>query len=325
MKISTLNGTVTINAASNANPVQFTASASIVARIPVGSTTQMTISGLTGAWAAANGTWVATPVDTTHFTVPLDSTALGAWSGGTNVTSVKGLDVCGTGSAQCDYNAGYGVAATLATCTDCTNQGRSYAGAWTTTMGSMTLIDTTQCSPLRFENSETSTRCYWVIRYERRSCLEHVRIRRLHQQLGYECYQNGRFNFRCVDAVGCTSDPRPAVDSGARMRDLDHHKCDRESRCQRSIGGRDSGPGEMRQRRGNNFQRRHGDPERFAVRYLSGVDVRSQHRRDMLRVFAVAYVLEWHRSTGFGRASRMGLLTPMGRSHAQPATSSRRL
>ena len=210
MKISTLNGTVTINAASNANPVQFTASASIVARIPVGSTTQMTISGLTGAWAAANGTWVATPVDTTHFTVPLDSTALGAWSGGTNVTSVKGLDVCGTGSLSAITTpAMESPPRSQPAPTVPTKEGATRAPG-PRLLGSMTLMDTTPVFAASIRKLENFDQMY----------LGHSLSAAFVSGNTYafgdftsnsdtNAYQNERFNFRCVDAVGCTSDPAP--------------------------------------------------------------------------------------------------------------------
>jgi hypothetical protein len=48
-------------------------------------------------------------------------------------------DICAP--ANCDYNAGYNTAATDASCTGCTNQGRGYAGKWSVTPGAHDILD----------------------------------------------------------------------------------------------------------------------------------------------------------------------------------------
>jgi len=86
---STTNaGIITVSAASNANPVSFTATAhgldfpSAATIAPV-----ITISGGTGSWAAVNGSWVATITSANAFTIPVDSTAFGALAGTLVVTT----------------------------------------------------------------------------------------------------------------------------------------------------------------------------------------------------------------------------------------------
>ena len=79
---------VPLTAATNANPVQFTAVSNGLdpgknqgLGLPSSIGPQITISGGTGAWAAVNGTWPATKVDADHFTIPVNTTALGTVSG----------------------------------------------------------------------------------------------------------------------------------------------------------------------------------------------------------------------------------------------------
>lgn len=73
------NISVSISAATNANPVVFTSTAhgfDINGMHP-----SVTISGGTGNWAAVNGTFVATIVDANTFSIPVNSTAFGAVAG----------------------------------------------------------------------------------------------------------------------------------------------------------------------------------------------------------------------------------------------------
>lgn len=85
---STNSGAITVSAASNANPVSFTAtghgldfpSAATVAPV-------ITISGATSAWAGINGSWTATITSANAFTIAVDSTAFGALAGTLVVTT----------------------------------------------------------------------------------------------------------------------------------------------------------------------------------------------------------------------------------------------
>lgn len=79
---------VPLTAATNANPVQFTAISNgldpginngVSGISSVGP--QITISGGTGAWTAINGTWPTTKIDADHFTIPVNTSGLGAVSG----------------------------------------------------------------------------------------------------------------------------------------------------------------------------------------------------------------------------------------------------
>lgn len=65
-----------ITAATNANPVKFTAAAH-------GLTTgdSVTISGFSGGWVGCNGTFTVTVVDVNNFTIPVNSTSFGAMAG----------------------------------------------------------------------------------------------------------------------------------------------------------------------------------------------------------------------------------------------------
>lgn len=68
---------MTISAATNANPVEFTTASDH------GLTTgdSVILSGFTGGWTSCNGTFVATVTDTNKFTIAVDSTGFGALSG----------------------------------------------------------------------------------------------------------------------------------------------------------------------------------------------------------------------------------------------------
>lgn len=69
--------TLNISAATNASPVVFTTTASFdTATRPI-----VVIQGGTGNWTAVNGTFTATIVDSTHFSIPVNSTAFGAVTG----------------------------------------------------------------------------------------------------------------------------------------------------------------------------------------------------------------------------------------------------
>jgi len=67
--------TLSITGSTAQNPAKFT----VAAAPPLG--TPVTISGYTGNWAACNGNFTATYVDSTHFTIPVDSSAFGAAAG----------------------------------------------------------------------------------------------------------------------------------------------------------------------------------------------------------------------------------------------------
>jgi len=73
---------VTVSAASNANPASFTATShgfyysSTSAAKPV-----VFISGGTGNWAGVNGMWIATVTGANTFTIPVDSSAFGSFTG----------------------------------------------------------------------------------------------------------------------------------------------------------------------------------------------------------------------------------------------------
>jgi hypothetical protein len=73
--ISPFAPNIAISAATNANPVVFTVSAAPPTGQPVA------IASFTGGWAAANGTFIATNISATTFSIPVDSTAFGAISG----------------------------------------------------------------------------------------------------------------------------------------------------------------------------------------------------------------------------------------------------
>jgi len=68
--------TVSISAATNASPVEFTSTAHGLVN---GNT--VTISGATGTWVSVNGTFVATKTGDDTFTIPIDSTLFGALAG----------------------------------------------------------------------------------------------------------------------------------------------------------------------------------------------------------------------------------------------------
>src|SRR5579872_3336445 len=70
---------ITVSAVSNASPASFTATAHGL-DFPGAATTSpvVSISGGTGAWAAINGSWVATIITANAFTIPVDSTSFGA-------------------------------------------------------------------------------------------------------------------------------------------------------------------------------------------------------------------------------------------------------
>src|SRR5579859_5197110 len=76
--------TITVSAASNANPVSFTATAhgfgDFVTLGPT-STPVVKITGYTGNWAALNGVWSVIVTSANAFTIAVDSTAFGAVTG----------------------------------------------------------------------------------------------------------------------------------------------------------------------------------------------------------------------------------------------------
>lgn len=74
---------VTVSAASNANPVSFTATAHGFGDFVMhGATTTPTvrIQGCTGGWTPINGVWLATVTSANAFTIAVDSTAFGAFT-----------------------------------------------------------------------------------------------------------------------------------------------------------------------------------------------------------------------------------------------------
>ncbi len=74
--------TVTVSAASNANPVSFTATAhGFDYQAGATATPVVKITGATLTWAPINGVWIATPTSANAFTIPVDSTTFGALTG----------------------------------------------------------------------------------------------------------------------------------------------------------------------------------------------------------------------------------------------------
>ncbi len=84
-----------VSSATNASPVEFTLGSAhgIGDYGTLGATISpaVTISGGTGAWAAVNGTWVATVTATTKLTIPVDSGAFGAVAGTVVITTLSPL------------------------------------------------------------------------------------------------------------------------------------------------------------------------------------------------------------------------------------------
>lgn len=80
--------TITVSAASNANPVSFTATAHGFDYQSAATTTPVvTITGATGNWTPINGTWKATPTSANAFTIAVNSTTFGALTGTLVVTT----------------------------------------------------------------------------------------------------------------------------------------------------------------------------------------------------------------------------------------------
>lgn len=75
--------TLTITAASNANPVSFTYSGGFDYQSGATVTPAIYISGATAGWAGINGLWLATPTSSTTFTIPVNSTGFGTYTGQT--------------------------------------------------------------------------------------------------------------------------------------------------------------------------------------------------------------------------------------------------
>lgn len=74
--------TVTVTAATNTNPVVFTATAhGFDFQTAATTTPAIFISGATGSWTGINGLWIATPTSANAFSIPVDSTAFGSFSG----------------------------------------------------------------------------------------------------------------------------------------------------------------------------------------------------------------------------------------------------
>ena len=91
---------VSISAATNANPVVFTAASAP----PTG---PVTLAGLTGSWAGVNGTQQATNLTPTTFSVAVDSTSFGAYPGGASwITGPSLFDLTTISSVQAILPAG---------------------------------------------------------------------------------------------------------------------------------------------------------------------------------------------------------------------------
>lgn len=75
---------LTLSAASNANPANFTSTGHGFGDFVTHGATMtpnVRISGLTGNWTPCNGSWVATITGADNFTVPCNSTAFGTFAG----------------------------------------------------------------------------------------------------------------------------------------------------------------------------------------------------------------------------------------------------
>lgn len=83
--VQTRPTTITVSAATNASPVSFTATAHGFDFQGSTATTSpsVCISGATGGWVGINGCWVATITGANTLTIPVDSTAFGAFAGQT--------------------------------------------------------------------------------------------------------------------------------------------------------------------------------------------------------------------------------------------------
>lgn len=75
----TVSPNISVASATNANPVVFTVSGGH--GLSTSFRPQVTISGGTGNWAGVNGTYTATPISTTTFSIPVNSTTFGALAG----------------------------------------------------------------------------------------------------------------------------------------------------------------------------------------------------------------------------------------------------
>lgn len=79
------SGTISISAASNANPVSLTSTGH---GFNTNSRPRITISGATGNWTPINGAFTATITGANTFTIPVDSTTFGALAGTVVFTTV---------------------------------------------------------------------------------------------------------------------------------------------------------------------------------------------------------------------------------------------
>lgn len=70
---------ITVASATNANPVVFTVSGGH--GFNTNALPTVTVSGGTGNWTAVNGSYTATVISSTTFSIPVDSTSLGALAG----------------------------------------------------------------------------------------------------------------------------------------------------------------------------------------------------------------------------------------------------
>src|SRR6185436_799832 len=65
----------------NANPVSFTSTHGFDYQSGATTTPVVKISGATGGWTGINGVWIATPTGSTTFTIPVNSTGFGTYTG----------------------------------------------------------------------------------------------------------------------------------------------------------------------------------------------------------------------------------------------------
>jgi hypothetical protein len=81
---------VTVSGASNGSPVAFTATAhGFDYQSALTTTPSICISGATGGWTGINGCWVATPTSANAFTIAVDSTTFGAFTGQTITVTTR--------------------------------------------------------------------------------------------------------------------------------------------------------------------------------------------------------------------------------------------
>lgn len=82
---------ITVTTISNASPAAVTATAHGIYYSAAGVVAKpvIFISGATGGWTGLNGTWVATPTSANAFTIPVDTSAFGTFSGQSIVVTTR--------------------------------------------------------------------------------------------------------------------------------------------------------------------------------------------------------------------------------------------